>query len=49
VTAMSAGAMSAGADAVVPPGPPESASALPPPENSGAALFAARPALIRAM
>ena len=49
VTAMSAGAMPAGADAAVPPGPPESASALPPPENSGAALFAARPALIRAM
>jgi predicted NBD/HSP70 family sugar kinase len=28
---------------------PESASALPPPENSGAVLFAARPSLIRAM
>ena len=42
-------AMSAGADAAAPAGPPESASALPPPENSGAALFAARPSLIRAM
>ncbi len=28
---------------------PESASALPPPESSGAVLFAARPSLIRAM
>jgi predicted NBD/HSP70 family sugar kinase len=28
---------------------PESASALPPPENSGVVLFAARPSLIRAM
>src|SRR6201986_2150219 len=28
---------------------PQPASALPPPENSGAALFAARPSLIRAM
>src|SRR6266704_753340 len=46
VTAMSAGPVSAGA---APAGPPESASALPPPENSGAALFAARPSLIRAM
>ena len=55
-------AMSAGAGAAVPTGPPEpepelapampeaeSALALPPPENSGAALFAARPSLIRAM
>ena len=30
-------------------GSPESALALPPPESSGAALFAARPSLIRAM
>src|SRR5208337_4227499 len=46
-------AMSAGAGAAVPTGPPEPepepALALPPPENSGAALFAARPSLIRAM
>ncbi len=44
-------AMSAGAGAAVPTGPPESGSALalPPPENSGTALFAARPSLIRAM
>src|SRR5580704_17802352 len=31
------------------PAAPESALALPPPENSGAVLFAARPSLIRAM
>ena len=44
-------AMSADAGAAVPTGPPESGSALalPPPENSGTALFAARPSLIRAM
>ncbi|MGB6580685.1 MAG: ROK family protein, partial [Streptosporangiaceae bacterium] len=53
-------ALSADAGTAVPMGPPEpepesatfaseSALALPPPENSGAALFAARPSLIRAM
>jgi predicted NBD/HSP70 family sugar kinase len=38
-------AMSAG----TPAGPQPPTSALPPPENSGAGLFAARPSLIRAM
>jgi len=46
-------ALSAGTHAVVPAGETvtadQSASALPPPEGTGAVLFAARPSLIRAM
>jgi hypothetical protein len=52
VTAVSAGMRAAVPDAQPPvptPSPNPPASALPPPENSGAALFAARPSLIRAM
>src|SRR5271156_364332 len=41
-------AMPAGPDAAV-PAADQSASALPPPEGTGGALFAARPSLIRAM
>ncbi len=46
-------ALSAGTHAVAPAGESVTAerpaSALPPPEGTGAALFAARPSLIRAM
>ena len=47
VTAMSAGTSAVAADDALPA--PASASALPPPEGTGASLFAARPSLIRAM
>ena len=47
VTALSAGTSAVAADDALPA--PASASALPPPEGTGASLFAARPSLIRAM
>ena len=47
MTAMSAGTSAVAADDALPA--PASASALPPPEGTGASLFAARPSLIRAM
>jgi DNA-binding transcriptional ArsR family regulator len=47
VTVVSAGTSAVAADDALPA--PVSASALPPPEGTGASLFAARPSLIRAM
>jgi predicted NBD/HSP70 family sugar kinase len=49
VTALSAGASAAAADDALSARASVSASALPPPEGTGAGLFAARPSLIRAM